>query len=49
MLSDQQLLIHKEFRKYLRIKEGHKGNMLNTLINATEKSLLRSPSAIIRL
>lgn|GEM_PF-6368572 len=39
MLSDQQLLIHKEFRKYLRIKEGHKGNMLNTLINATEKSL----------
>lgn len=39
MLTLKQLAVHKEFRKYLRIQEGIKGNMLNTLINATEKSL----------
>lgn len=39
MLTLNQLTVHKEFRKYLRIQEGIKGNMLNTLINATEKSL----------
>lgn len=39
MLTLDQLAIHKEYRKYLRIQEGIKGNMLNTLINATEKSL----------
>ena len=39
MLTLDQLAVHKEFRKYLRIQEGIKGNMLNTLINATEKSL----------
>ena len=39
MLTLDQLAIHKEYRKYLRIREGIKGNMLNTLINATEKSL----------
>ena len=39
MLALDQLAIHKEYRKYLRIQEGIKGNMLNTLINATEKSL----------
>lgn len=39
MLTLNQQTVHKEFRKYLRIQEGIKGNMLNTLINATEKSL----------
>lgn len=39
MLSEQQKLVHKEFRKYLRTEEGQKGNMLNTLINATEEFL----------
>lgn len=39
MLTLDQLAIHKEYRKYLRIQEGIKGNMLNTLINAIEKSL----------
>lgn len=39
MLTLDQLAIHKDYRKYLRIQEGIKGNMLNTLINATEKSL----------
>ena len=39
MRTEEQNFVHKEFRKYLRTKEGHKGNMLNTLINATEVSL----------
>ena len=39
MLTLNQLTVHKEFRKFLRVQEGIKGNMLNTLINATEKSL----------
>jgi predicted HNH restriction endonuclease len=39
MQTEEQKLVHKEFRKYLRTKEGHKDNMLNTLINATEVSL----------
>lgn len=45
MRTEEQNFVHKEFRKYLRTKEGHKGNMLNTLINATEVSL---PSLIRR-
>lgn len=32
MLTLDQLAIHKDYRKYLRIQEGIKGNMLNTLI-----------------
>ena len=39
MLTDEQKSVHSEYRKYLRIVEGIKGNMLNTLVNATEKSL----------
>lgn len=39
MLTEGQKLIHSEFRKYLRTKEGQKGNMLNTLINAAENYL----------
>ena len=39
MLTEEQKAVHTEFRKYLRIVEGIKGNMLNTLVNATEKSL----------
>ena len=45
MRTEEQNFVHKEFRKYLRTKEGHKGNMLNTLINATEVSL---PALITR-
>lgn len=39
MLTEVQKIIHTEFRKYLRIEEGQKGNMLNTLINAAENNL----------
>ena len=39
MLTEQQTLIHKEFRKYLRTEEGQKGIMLNTIINAAENNL----------
>lgn len=39
MLTEEQKAVHSEYRKYLRIVEGIKGNMLNTLVNATEKSL----------
>lgn len=39
MLTEEQKAVHTEYRKYLRIVEGIKGNMLNTLVNATEKSL----------
>lgn len=39
MLTEDQKIIHAEFRKYLRIEEGIKGNMLNNLINAAENSL----------
>ena len=39
MLTEEQKIIHTEFRKYLRTEEGQKGNMLNTLINATENNL----------
>lgn len=39
MLTDEQKIIHSEFRKYLRTEEGQKGNMLNTLINAAENNL----------
>lgn len=39
MLTEDQKQIHTEFRKYLRMVEGIKGNLLNTLIDATEKSL----------
>lgn len=39
MLNEQQKAIHKEFRTYLRVEEGLKGNMLNTLINAAETNL----------
>ena len=42
MLTEEQKLIHTEFRKYLRIEEAQKGNMLNTLINAAEKSLMKT-------
>ena len=39
MLTEDQKQVHTEFRKYLRIVEGIKGNMLNTFIDATENSL----------
>ena len=39
MLTEDQKLIHTEFRKYLRTEESQKGNMLNTLINAAENNL----------
>lgn len=39
MLTEEQKLIHTEFRKYLRTEEAQKGNMLNTIINAAEKNL----------
>ena len=39
MLTEEQKLIHTEFRKYLRTKEAQKGNMLNALINAAENNL----------
>ena len=39
MLTEEQKLIHTEFRKYLRTEESQKGNMLNTLINAAENNL----------
>ena len=39
MLTEEQKLIHTEFRKYLRSEESQKGNMLNTLINAAENNL----------
>lgn len=39
MLTEEQKLIHTKFRKYLRIEEAQKGNMLNTLINAAENNL----------
>lgn len=39
MLTEEQKIVHAEYRKYLRIVEGIKGNMLNTLIDATERSL----------
>ena len=39
MLTEEQKLIHTEFRKYLRIEEAQKGNMLNTLIHAAENNL----------
>lgn len=39
MLTEEQKLIHTEFRKYLRTEESQKGNMLNALINAAENKL----------
>jgi len=39
MLTEEQKIIHTEFRKYLRTEESQKGNMLNTLINAAENNL----------
>ncbi len=39
MLTEEQKIVHKEFRKYLRLNEGQKGNMLNTIINAVESNL----------
>ena len=39
MLTEQQKAIHKEFRTYLRVNEGMKGTMLNTLVNAAENNL----------
>ena len=39
MLTEQQTLIHKEFRKYLRTEEGQKGSMLTTIVNAAENDL----------
>lgn len=39
MLTEEQKLIHTEFRKYLRTEEAQKGTMLNTLINAAENNL----------
>ena len=32
MLTEEQKLIHTEFRKYLRIEEEQKGNMLSCII-----------------
>ena len=39
ILTEVQKSVHSEFRKYLRTEEGMKGNMLNTLIQATEDAL----------
>ena len=39
ILNEKQKIVHSEFRKYLRVEEGFKGNMLNTLIQATEDAL----------
>jgi predicted restriction endonuclease len=39
MSLDLNLQTHKEFRSYLRIIEGKRGSMLNSLINAAEKHL----------
>lgn len=39
MLTEEQKLIHTEFRKYLRTEEAQKGNMLNAIINAAENNL----------
>ena len=39
MLTEEQKAIRRDFRTYLRTKEGQKGNMLNTLINAAENWL----------
>lgn len=39
MLTEIQKSVHSEFRKYLRIEEGIKGNMLNTIIDVTENKL----------
>ncbi len=39
MLTEEQKLTHKEFRIYLRTIEYKKGNMLKTIINATENNL----------
>ena len=39
MLTEEQKIIHTEFRKYLRTEEAQKGNMLNALINAAENNL----------
>lgn len=37
MLTDEQKNIRTEFRKFLRVIEGQKGNMLNTIIKVAEK------------
>lgn len=39
MLTDEQKNIRTEFRKFLRVIEGQKGNMLNTIIKVAEKNL----------
>lgn len=39
MLTEEQKIIHKEFRKYLRVEEGKTGTMLKTFTNAAEKHL----------
>ena len=39
MLNEKQKNIHKEFRTYLKVEEGMRGNMLNTLINTAEFNL----------
>lgn len=39
MLTEEQKIIHTEFRKYLRTEEAQKGNMLNAIINAAENNL----------
>ena len=39
MLTEAEKLIPTYITKYLRIEEEQKGNMLNTLINATENNL----------
>jgi len=39
ILTEEQKAIRRDFRTYLRTKEGKKGNMLNTLINAAESRL----------
>lgn len=38
-LTEEQKAIRRDFRTYLRTKEGQKGNMLNNLINAAENRL----------
>lgn len=39
MLTEQQKIIHKEFRKYLHDSEGLKKTMLDNYINAAENNL----------
>lgn len=38
-MTEEQKIVHKEFRTYLRLERGKQGNMLNMLIDAIERAL----------